>query len=131
MKCFLLSISYLSSISSTQRISPGFRSNTYAHFDHCDLAGLLEYRYFGIHIRYIVTFHLLLHAGCIIDCPKQKSAVLGRIRKTCKIYAVSSAIFIDYQLAVFPIHRKDLIMSALRIDAAGALAEIQGSSKIK
>ena len=24
----------------------------------------------------------LLHAGCIIDCPKQKSAVLGRIRKT-------------------------------------------------
>ena len=74
--------------------------------------------------------HLLRHTGGVVDGAQQNAAVLRGVGQPGKVDAVALAVLVDDQLAVLAVLRQDLIVLALRVDAACALAEINGGVNI-
>ena len=89
-----------------------------------------EYRDLGIDVGHVVVLHLLRHTGGVVDGAQQNAAVLRGVGQPGKIDAVALAVLVDDQLAVLAVLRQDLIVLALRVDAARALAEINGGVNI-
>ena len=48
----------------------------------------------SIYICYVISFHLLFHSRCIINCTKQNTAVLRGIRQSCKVNTVTFSVLI-------------------------------------
>ena len=89
-----------------------------------------EYRDLGIDVGHVVVLHLLRHTGGVVDGAQQNAAVLRGVGQPGKVDAVALAVLVDDQLAVLAVLRQDLIVLALRVDAARALAEINGGVNI-